>query len=636
MATNSTILTLLKFYATHANSAAVDYTEFCSYVKKYAQHHVEEQPELVSYLGGSDAIIEKELEALALAHNVVIAELPNKKQGLYVVSMYVQKFQKRYEEMYSKPEIPFPVLSDLPKQTPKEIAEQIACGDFLTANIKKKDGEHEKLFCLTLPHNIPAVVFPSTIPAEKLFLASHQKICAMLSKDQYHEYFAKKITMSNPGRELAAKNFFEAFVQSSERALAAVKDSGDVSYFCSQLCYFISQDYNNIQEFTSADQNILQAVNIMQCFIAFYKAEQQKNAQKTAALEALKQNLLKQPFYYSMDSVMSFTDSNGNLICKQLANEDLKEFLSAETTNAANNELPNLLVFKVASGKRYFIYKHRVFQLIIRLCSEAHETIGKTLEDKWFAAMMLFEKTPDMQDQVEFEKVLEQAVETASPVLYALLNANFLSMLAYEMHNAEGSQHLNLIFANNELLPYSQLLMLKRQTLFNNARIKLPFWYTFPGISWFFSLFKKKKKKEKERPRAATGFMQVTEEEVPRTGEKKVSRKDGLVSAAKVLEKRYVQEGSTLEREMVSYNAIWNKMIDKTANANLREDVDSLIRDYVRQLLRTLNGSTFTEERVQNLASTLCNTPSMRKIGEHDALLMYTKLYIVYLIKNMR
>ncbi len=80
---------------------------------------------------------------------------------------------------------------------------------------------------------------------------------------------------------------------------------------------------------------------------------------------------------------------------------------------------------------------------------------------------------------------------------------------------------------------------------------------------------------------------------------------------------------------------MWNKLIGKTQSDNLTEDVNCLIRDYIRTVLRTMKPSGFTPDRVNAIAATLCKAPAMQKIGEHDALLMYTKLYIVKLVKNI-
>jgi hypothetical protein len=66
----------------------------------------------------------------------------------------------------------------------------------------------------------------------------------------------------------------------------------------------------------------------------------------------------------------------------------------------------------------------------------------------------------------------------------------------------------------------------------------------------------------------------------------------------------------------------------------LLEDVNSLIRDYTRRVLRTLSESTFTKERLQNLAENLVQTPNMQRIGNPKALKEYVALYMLRLISN--
>ena len=60
-----------------------------------------------------------------------------------------------------------------------------------------------------------------------------------------------------------------------------------------------------------------------------------------------------------------------------------------------------------------------------------------------------------------------------------------------------------------------------------------------------------------------------------------------------------------------------------------------MVRDYMRKILRTLGATAFTVDRVKNLAQVLVDSPSVDKIKNHEALLMYTELYIVKLVKNI-
>src|SRR5574344_2057677 len=138
MANQSTILILLKFYATRLNTATVDYYEFSTYVKKYAQIHVEEQPDLVSYLGNADAQIEKELFDLSQSHQILILSADSKRT-IFVISMYVQKFTQIYKEISIKPATPFPTVNDLPKSVPVDILNKQNASDFLHTMMKHQD-----------------------------------------------------------------------------------------------------------------------------------------------------------------------------------------------------------------------------------------------------------------------------------------------------------------------------------------------------------------------------------------------------------------------------------------------------------------------------------------------------------------
>ena len=91
----------------------------------------------------------------------------------------------------------------------------------------------------------------------------------------------------------------------------------------------------------------------------------------------------------------------------------------------------------------------------------------------------------------------------------------------------------------------------------------------------------------------------------------KLSRRRELRKAAMEIEKQFVPESSTLDRELKSYVHEWNDRIGKQNYENLTEDVNSLIRDYFRKTLRTLKAESFTAERISSLAESLVDTPSL-------------------------
>ena len=78
MATTSNLSSIIRYYAEKQKSPFIDLKEFCAYVKKYAEHHVEEQSELVKYLGDPSGTVTAELQGLSEKHLVAIINTKNK------------------------------------------------------------------------------------------------------------------------------------------------------------------------------------------------------------------------------------------------------------------------------------------------------------------------------------------------------------------------------------------------------------------------------------------------------------------------------------------------------------------------------------------------------------------------------
>lgn len=635
MATSANLGAILRQYAKKTGSAFVNLREFCDYIKKYAAKHLEEQPDLVQYLEVPESILLKEFEDYQNRHEVYILNQGNKSTIVSITS-YSVYYANKFKEIISNTQIPFPSIGDLPKNLPTEALEKKDLEDCIKEFQIKQDTKSPALYCIIMPRDIPSLLLPACVPINFVTRAAMAKIRHMLKKDEYHDYFQKKIRISNPSKEIASQAFFTKFLQHPDNSDQMFDFSGDAFYFWNQLCYFIRLDFEKIKDRTAEDTNVLQAVAISEVWMMTLKERASKQEIKENALRELQSALARPPYFFSMESILKLTDSKGATLYGQYSEDDLKEFLQKITTECPDNQLPQVLVFKIESGARYFIYKQKVFQLVIRLANEAHDTIEKHLTDKWFKVLSNYEKLPEMKNDKAFENCLKKEVHDLSPVLYSLLNANFLTMLNYEIdHSAEDPAFH--IFNGGKLLPYADLLMLRNSSILSGAKLMLPFWYTIPVLSWLASLFSKKNKSSTKK----SAIKEFTADDIPDDDEdeatshkKSVSKKDAVQAAARNVAECIVPAGSSIDRELDSYKKIWNKMITKEANNSLTEDVNALIRDYTRKVMRTISASTFDENRVRSLAEALVKTPNMQKIKEEDALTMYVELYILRLLSN--
>lgn len=634
MATSVNLSSILRNFATKQESPFVYIRDFCDYIKKYAAKNLEQQPNLVQYIEISEASLTKELEELASKHEVYLTTQGGK-PVVIVITYYSVLYANRFKDIVSNITVPFPCVTDLPKQLPVEAIEKTDASEIIPKLQQEQDVKSPVLYCMMMPRDIPAILFPACVPVQFLTRAAMAKIRHMLKKDEYHDYFQKKLRNANPTKEIGSQTFYTRFLQHPDNADQTFDFNGDAFYFWSQLCYFIRIDFEKIKDRTIEDINVLQALSI--CEIWMMSLKEKANAQQVRedALRELEAALARPPFFYSMDSILKIRDSKGALLYGQYNEDDLKEFLQKLTTESENNELPKILVFKVETGARYFIYKQRVFQLVVRLANEAHDTIEKDLTDKWFNSLSEYSKLPEMKDKKAFETVLKDEVRTLSPVLWSLLNANFLTMLNYENDHSENANSFH-IFSNGKLLPYSELLMLSNSSILSTAKIMLPFWHTIPILSWIMSIINSKKNEKKPRKKAIKEFSadDIPDDTPKQSPGRYVNKKEAVIEAARNVADELVPSGSTIDRELDSYLKLWNKMITKEAHASLTEDVNSLIRDYTRKVMRTISASTFTVDRVRTLAETLVKTPNMQKIKENDALTMYVELYILRLLSN--
>ena len=634
MATTSNLSAIIRYYAEKQKSPFIDLKEFCAYVKKYAEHHVEEQSELVKYLGDPSGTVVAELQGLSEKKLVAIINANNKKT-IVSITFLANKYANVYKDMMKNESIPYPQAVDLPKQFPNQVLEHKSASQYIPQIIEKENTKSPLLYILDFARDLPSMLIPACVPIKALLDTAQQKVRKILKKDEFHDYFLKKLRSTNPTKEISIKNFYTHFVDTENYQFAEFQEGEDY-YIWNQALYYIRQDFEKIQDRTGEDTNILQAVQILELHSSYLKEKFQNETKRAEAIKELESALAKPPYFYSMPQILKFQDQNGRLLYGQYTEDDLKEFLQKMTTDGEANELPQLLVFKVESGTRYYVYKKKVSQVVVRLCNEAHDSVEKQLEDHWYEVLLDYEKLPEMYNASEFEACLHELIEKHSPILYALLNANFMNILSYENNddNIEGFR----LFVDGKLLPYSDLLMLKNSKIYANAKSRLPFYYTLPVISWIMSLFNGRSKDKKRATSSAVTTKNPFEEEEEKKSDTgpKLTKTQALAKNAKEISKDLIPEGSTLDRELNYLTKQWNKMISKEAYNNLTEDVNSLIRDYTRRVVKTLSATSFTRERVENLAKTLVNTPNMQKIKEEKALTEYVILYMLRLVSNFQ
>lgn len=638
MATPTELSILLRLYTSKQNSPTVIIQDFCDYLQKYARHYMQEAPELVRYLDDTISIVQQEIDALEIAGKVIIAIDVKNRKTVFVPQFFIDRMIQRYRDLEDRPEVPFPLSAELPQGFPPTFLKPIYITSDFAALIESGERTNTHLNQLIFPDETPPLVYPPSLSPEKLLDLALAKIRLFLHKDESRDFIQKRMMIANPGKELTIKNQLTQFQTRPSESQRALKHAGEAFLFFSYLCSFIRQDFSKKNDKTPEEITLIQAVYITEYLNNYYKNRAQADLQRETALKNLELCFQKPPYYYDMETISRFTDSRGVPLLGQYKNTDLDSFIKERTAESSSSMLPLLLVFKTANGNRYFLLKEKVVPLAVKLCNDSRKIIKDSLTREWFQLLCNYRQEDAMKNQGDFERKLETLCKASAPMLHALLTASFIPLLPLEAPGAESDVPNGFkMFDRGKLLPWSELLMLNRQELLTDTRIMLPFWYTIPILSSIVAFFRRPRaaKEQEKRPQAQA----IEELEAAPKGksskEIRDQRKTELRGAAQRLERKFVPEGSTLESELSAQLDLWNRTLNPQVKDNLTEDVNSLVRDYVRRIIKSIKASTFDAARVENLAQTLVDTPSLIKIKNRDALVGYVELYIIHLIRNI-
>jgi len=232
------------------------------------------------------------------------------------------------------------------------------------------------------------------------------------------------------------------------------------------------------------------------------------------------------------------------------------------------------------------------------------------------------------------------------PLLSALANGSVL-YLAAELPGTPEAAHTELgrCFSVESILrPFDELLGLSRAKLLKDVRLYLPFWQTMPLVSGIVRFFRrlgrgrKKIRADGQAPppaasaRVVLGQPETAVEEKGAGGAKDKVQKTNLLQykrSIQALISHYVPLGKSIDVTLEELAEKWNPLYDPRAKKNLVEDVNSLVRDFLRPVRRSFLVQPPDIKRIHALAEQLSTSKSLAKIKKREVLKNYIELYMV-------
>jgi hypothetical protein len=632
------IYQIVRTFSHRNNLSEIDYKTFVQALQRQARQADQSNPVFRDLAINPDSVLVPRLLKVAGEKKLALEMVGEEISKIVLPEYYATVFFQEYRRMDENPEVPFPDEESLKMIVPSDWIQAISVEADLGTISESLEERKVPLYRILFADGIKPCVIPSAFVPAKLIEYAVLKVRTYLRRGGNKEYLYNKLLYAFASKEQTLKETFSLILTRPYEAIEELrKSSSDFTFsFWAYLSSHLRKDLDKKTEKTPEDVSIFQATVICEFYANHYKGRAQRVLDLDLAYKALAASLRKPPFHYSLDEIVLFKDSKGAPLLGKYSREELESWLREATTSANSGLLPDLLIVATGKGRRSYIAKDKVLILALRLVGEARGEVRTRMINEWKRLLEEFRSTPAMEDDQAYRRELAGLVEERVPLLDALLKDRLLPLVYDEVSGKnEGPAELERFFYRGDLIPLEELLELPRKTMLVDARMLLPFWYSVPILAAFARLFRRRKRPAAPKPVKVepqkTGKVVAPPSTTTYTAR---DRKLEFARAASQVSKVLVPAELSVEEYLRELEGRWNTQLNHDSKANLTEDVNSLVRDYLRGVLRTMKASGFTTERVKSLAASLADTPALLKIKNHTALEQYIQVYMLKVLSK--
>ena len=633
MVQKTDLYSILVSYAKKNNSPYIEIEAFLDSLGRHAARKSAEQPEWNKWMQDRTAKFWSEMSVLVEDDRCEL--LTDTRDGrIYMPLFYLELLDRAYSDADRNADLPFPSEESLRITLPENQIRRLNSDSDLASYLEQpQDSDIPILFINFSGGFGSALVLASMIP-KRLTEMAILKIRDYLSASGNKEYAYRKLAPQLQKGETSIRDQLSRILLRPLDCYDAIADGGDFTFlFWAHFGILVKDDIKRKKELLASDIAAFQSVLIIDAISGYFRAQAIKRREVELAFKSLENQLAKPPYLYTLDQILRLTSSKGILLLTQYNKGGLEQWIRKKTTESKNDELPELLIVKGPSQERCFLRKDRVMTLGARLLAEARIKIRDAVSKHWRKLFTEYRREPAMENDAEFEKLLSRFTKKICPALANLLEDPKLLLVYEEMKQSQISGSLGEnIFAKGHLLPYSSLFFMKRRDMLSDTKLILPFWYSMPVITAFIAFFKnlgRERKALKISPPGATGGEEGILEERDHAGE--------IRTAAEDLEFTLVPPGHTADTYLEELENRWSRLINQQAREDLIEDVKSLIRDHLRRNLKIQKKFLPTQENISQMAvNIVTRTPSLAALGGRDSLILYSEIYLVKLLENIK
>ena len=595
--------------------------------------------------------------------------------SIEVFSYYRDLLKKDYRAVEDDPSIAFPSREKYEKIIPQDEILVINVKTDLVSILNTLHQIDKDIIQINFPEDINNLLVPAEY-IKGLMESAVFKIHAYLQDSRNSGFIFNKLLPIMKRQEVILNELLNSVITKPRRAFTSlINPTGNSFKFWAHLASFILQDYKDKEGKLQDEMGYCQSAYLVGFFVVYQKGLVQRELERKTDLSNLGAQIKRAPYAFTFNDLYDLRDSHGVQYVKKYSREFIHKFLEERSKEKEENKLPEIIGIRGGGNKQYFIHKDLILPLFLEKAAETANEIKTDIIEEWVGALKDNRKIREMRRDADFLKLITNKVKSEFSLFTALADPNLL-FFAREEASVDYSvmETVNRYFTkNNKLRPLNVILGLYRKDLIREAKAALPFWDTVPiikGIVRFFrqlftgknreryeESFSKGKRltgksssktsvkysKDRKRNSESKDLSETNLESrlksfsAVSSAEKAKSIKSSLnkvqyINAIKKLKEEVVGRDITLNIRLSQLAKKWNPLFDPVAKKNLVEDVNALIRDFLRSLKKGFRVKPPDVPRLRNLASELVRSKNLASIKKKD----YLKEYIVvYMIKYL-
>lgn len=632
---------ILRAYAFKCKNPTIDFENFSNFLEKYLEKHEGGMGALAAFLGpGFRDKLNGVLADLQEDGICTLQMIQDRIQLIRYLAYYIEIVEQEFKKILAQGERPFPSPESLNINLGPDLVTTVDIKVDFMNYLEKRSLDSPALLYLTFPDLAKTMTVTSRLLEKPLIEAALMKIRNHIRQQKNAAYLQHKILPVFRQKERILKDQMINIVTKPDLTLQEVMAPTDfVFQFWTHLSSVILKEYVLKKDKLEEEIDLCQASYVIGFYAVYFKGKVQKARESDTALKALAQALEKPPYAFTFHEVYNLTDSKGTPLSKRIDRDHLNNFFEKTTTPKDNVSLPEIIKVKTLDKKEFFIRRENVVKILLGRFYGLSQEFKNFFTSFWTDSLMNDRKLPEMLDEEKFSNEVDSRLRDQDPLFHSLLNFSLLFLLKEQVNiSSVERDFLNSIFdvRAKSLASADKILNLTRKDIYAEAKLRLPFWKVIPllcGIVGFFrKLLKPGTKKPKIRAAKKEGAIKSlgpAETDASPPDATKRMKKTRFKEEVQALAERYIVPGGDLKKEMSALVSLWNPLLDPQAKNNLVEDVNSLVRDFLRRLKFLSRLQVPDQARFEKLAGELSRHDALSGIRDKEHLKEYIALYML-------